>query len=98
MVSPTLQEVHVSAIDALQQLAISPAGFVFDPRTGATFQVNATGRTILEGIRDGLGLDGLMDAISHSFDATAADLRRDVLEYVRLLRENSLLPRSFELE
>jgi hypothetical protein len=83
--------------DRLEQLAISPSGFVFDARTGSTFTVNATGRLILEGVRDGLGLTALSAHIAEHFASEGADLERDVLEYVALLRENGLLPSSFEL-
>lgn len=81
----------------LAQLAISPSGFVFDPQTGGTFTVNETGRLILEGVRDGLGLSELAADLDGRFDSGGADLERDVLEYVRLLRESGLLPTGFEL-
>jgi hypothetical protein len=81
----------------LSQLAISPTGFVFDPKTGSTFTVNDTGRLILEGVRDGLGLAELASELSNRFDPGGADLERDVLEYVRVLRESGLLPAGFEL-
>ncbi|HCH64358.1 MAG: HPr-rel-A system PqqD family protein [Deltaproteobacteria bacterium] len=81
----------------LAQLAISPSGFVFDPHTGGTFTVNATGRLILEGVRDGLGLAALTRHLERRFAPGGADLERDVLEYVARLRENGLLPAGFEL-
>jgi len=81
----------------LAMLAISPSGFVFDPKSGATFTVNEAGRILLEGVRDGLDLAGLANALSEQFDVGGADLERDVLEYVRLMRKNGLLPASFEL-
>jgi len=81
----------------LAQLAISPSGFVFDPKTGSTFTVNETGRLILEGVRDGLGLSELATSLEGRFDAGGADLERDVLEYIRILCENGLLPAGFEL-
>lgn len=80
----------------LDRLAISPTGFVFDPRSGTTFTVNPTGRAILEGLRDGLDLDGLVRDLAGRFDATGADLRRDVLEYRRQLVEAGVLPAGQE--
>ena len=74
-----------------------PSGFVFDPRTGATFSLNETGRLLLEGIRDGHGLKDLTDTLSSHFDAGAADLCRDVFEFVRLLQGQGLLAANFEL-
>jgi hypothetical protein len=83
--------------ERLAQLAISPTGFVFDPRTGVTYSLNPTGRSIIEGLRDGADLDGLVDRLEETFEADGGDLRRDVLEYVRLLREHGLLPADWEL-
>ncbi len=86
-----------TANDRLAQLAISPTGFVFDPRSGATFTVNASGRLLIEGIRDGEGLESIVEAITEAFDVGEADLRRDALEYTRVLRDQGLLPADFEL-
>ncbi len=94
----------MSAQQRLAQLAISPTGFVFDPVGGATFTVNETGRAILEGVRDGAGLAALVATLQERFALPPAapgdpgpDLAWDVLSYVRLLRENGLLPHDFEL-
>jgi hypothetical protein len=86
-----------AATERLESLAISPTGFVFDPRSGATFTVNATGRTIIEALRDGRGLDATVAMLAGAFDAGRADLRRDVLEYVRALRDQGLVPDDYEL-
>jgi len=83
--------------DRLSQLAISASGFVFDPRSGATFTVNDTGRTIIEGLRDGNGLDDIVASLDDAFACDRADLKRDTLEYVRQLRDQGLLPTDFEL-
>lgn len=83
----------------LSELAISASGFVFDPRTGATFTVNDPGRLLLEGLRDGLDLDGLTAALAEAFAVPDhADLSRDVLEFSRRLQDEGLLPADFELE
>ena len=86
-----------AATERLAALAISPTGFVFDPRSGATFTVNDTGRTIIEALRDGRGLDATVTALAGGFDIGRADLRRDVPEYVRMLRDQGLVPEDYEL-
>ena len=83
--------------DRLDQLAISASGFVFDPRSGATFTVNDAGGTIIEGLRIGAGLDAIAEALQDAFACDRADLRRDALEYVRQLRDQGLLPADFQL-
>lgn len=84
--------------DSLQHLAISPSGFVFDPTSGSTFTANPSARVLLEGIRDGLSLDELVQRLEDDFEQQGADLRRDILEFVRILRDETLLPHDFELE
>lgn len=88
---------QTEARHSLDQLAISASGFVFDPVSGGTFTVNATGRALLEGLRDGLGLAELTAKLNERFATDDADLQRDVLEYVRALRDVGLLPPQFEL-
>jgi PqqD family protein of HPr-rel-A system len=84
-------------VTELNRLAISPTGFVFDPHTGATYSINEAGRTILESLRDSGDLADTVLALEDAFDADGADLRRDVLEYVSMLREHGLVPANFEL-
>ncbi len=86
------------AAERLSDLALSPTGFLFDPRTGSTFTVNATGAAVLEALRDGGGLQEVVDRLAERFAIADADLRRDALEYVRVLRDHGLLPPGFELE
>ncbi len=87
----------MSTPNPLLSLAISPSGFVFDPRTGATFSVNPVGRVLLEGIRDGQGLAALVDTLGDHFQVTDADLSRDVLEFAQSLKDQGLLTTDFQL-
>ena len=84
--------------EQLQHLAISPSGFVFDPMTGATFTANRSAMVLLEGIRDGKSLEELTNTLEKGFEQRGADLRRDVLEFVRSLQDEGMRPREFELE
>lgn len=40
--------------DRLQSLAISETGFIFDPQTGQSFTVNATGLLVLDLLKQGI--------------------------------------------
>lgn len=82
----------------LDQLAVSPTGFIFDPGSGATFSANPTAQVLLEGVRAGQGLAELTATLAARFAVPAdADLQRDVLEFVRVLQEQRLVEREFEL-
>ena len=83
--------------DKLKDLAISESGFVFDPFTGVTFNTNATGRLILEGLKEGLDREGMVERIREGFEVEEEDIGRDMDEFVFLLRENGILPSDFTL-
>ncbi len=85
----------VSRLDALE---LRPSGFAFDPRTGASFSVNATGVQIIEGLRQGQTLEAIVADLHTGWAVDDADLTRDVLEFVALLREHGLLDAHFALD
>ena len=76
----------------LRDLALSDTGFVFDPVTGHTFTVNATGLALLRLLKDGRTPEQLGRALADEFDvAGGEDLGRDVDEFVARLREQGLV-------
>jgi hypothetical protein len=81
----------------IADLAISPSGFVFDPRTGLTCSVNPAGLAVLEALRDGGDLPAIVDRLRGRFDVGETDLTRDVLDFVRSLRDAGLVDAGFEL-
>jgi len=81
-----------------RDLAVSESGFVFDPRSGATFTVNPGGLVVLGGLREGLDLDALITRLRERFDALPGDgTREDILDFVHVLRQLGLLPPDFVL-
>lgn len=82
----------------LRDLAISDSGFLFDPFSGETFTVNATGIEIIEGLRAGEAREEILEKLKHEYEvATTDDLGRDVDEFVGLLRQFGLVDKHFEL-
>jgi hypothetical protein len=75
----------------LQDLALSDTGFVFDPRSGATFTVNQTGLFTLKALRDGLEVAEIATRLGEEFDLRGADPRRDVDEFMQVLKQNGVL-------
>lgn len=85
------------ARDRLRDVAVSETGFVFDPFTGATYSVNATGRVLLEGLVAGRDREGLVALLRERFavrdgKSRPLDLARDVDDFLGELRRNDLLP------
>ena len=82
----------------VRDLAVSDSGFVFDPYTGATFSVNATGLHILRGLQREEARREILANLESSFGIGEADLERDLDEFVGQLRNQGLLPLDFSLE
>lgn len=87
----------MDCLQKLKDLAVSDTGFVFDPYTGASFNTNASGRLILQRLKEGQNREGLLDSLREQFDVQEQDIERDVDEFVFLLRENGILPADFNL-
>lgn len=81
----------------IQNLAISDTGFVFDPTSGATFTLNASGLVILNALREGLSLDETIARVCERFEDVAGDTKDEVLDFVQRLRQHGLLPGDFVL-
>ena len=75
----------------LKNLAVSSTGFVFDPRSGATFTVNPTGLAILVALRDGASIDEVVDQIGDTFEGAPRSARDDVLDFLQALRAHGLV-------
>lgn len=73
----------------LRSLALNPDGFAFDPTTGESFTMNATGLAILEGLREGASPIELVARLTENFEVSEQDATRDVddfLDHLRALR------------
>ncbi len=81
----------------LRDLAVSDTGFVFDPYSGATFSVNASGLTILRALQRGAERDDILHDLMENFAVEGDDLHRDVDEFVQLMRHYGVLPKEFAL-
>lgn len=81
--------------DRLRDLAVSDTGFLFDPYTGLTFSLNATGRFILERLKAGDDARAIEQAMATAFATVDLDdPARDVREFLLLMRDNGLIPKD----
>jgi Coenzyme PQQ synthesis protein D (PqqD) len=78
----------------IKDLAISENGFVFDPFSGGTFTLNATGHAVIKGLRDGLSRSEIVANLSTEFDGVTNKLNEDVQDFIRTLSEFGLLSDS----
>lgn len=75
----------------LMSLVINETGFAFDPTTGVSYTVNATGREVIELLRQGMEIERVVQKISKEYDQPFADSYTDVLEIVEKLRSYKLV-------
>ncbi len=75
----------------LSSLHLADSGFLFDPYTGLTYGLNATGAAILRWLRDGLALPEVARKLASEFDVPEATATADVKEFNDRLDEQGLL-------
>ena len=79
-------------VTRLRDLAISDAGFVFDPLTGHTYNVNATALALLRALKDDRPRDAIAAELREAFELDPEhDVARDVDEFISRLREHGLI-------
>lgn len=83
--------------ERLKDLAVSDSGFVFDPYTGQSYSVNGTGLAILRALKEGADREAVVAGLAEHFDTGAADLHRDLDEFLHLLRQSGILAPDFDL-
>ena len=80
----------------IADLALSDAGFVFDPQTGDVFTVNSTGLSILQCLKEGHA--GIEDWLRERYDVGDGDVARDVSEFLEILAGHGLVSHGEEDE
>jgi hypothetical protein len=78
----------------LAELAVSETGFIFDPGTGATFNVNATGLVALVALREGVdpaNTGEIAARVRARFPSAPPDVGEHVSDFVRTLSQMGLL-------
>ena len=61
---------------------LNDRGFVFDPASGETFQLNATGLRIVRLLQSGLGNEAALAQVVTEFDVDDHTAQRDFSDFV----------------
>lgn len=69
---------------------MSDTGFIFDPRTGHAYTVNATGLSVLRALKEGRSVAEVAEQLKRDFDRASA-VEDGVTEFLQLLAELGLL-------
>lgn len=80
-------------ISRLSLLAVSDTGFVFDPRTGHSYTVNATGLRVLRDLRKGQPISATIAEFQDSYDSVG-NLESDLRAFAEALSAYELIDSS----
>lgn len=83
----SLQNIALPDLATLKRLAISESGFIFDPETGHSFNVNETGMLILRSLQDHQDPQQVIKTIISNYEISERDAERDLIEFIGLLRK-----------
>lgn len=72
-------------------LAINDTGFAFDPLTGHSYTLNLMALEIIKGIKQGLSEEEIARGLAENFDADISIIRKDLVDFLELLRHYELL-------
>jgi hypothetical protein len=70
----------------LNSLIIDENNMGFIPSTGATFQLNETGKEILSLLKDGLDKDTIVETLSKKYNIDEKELFIDVSDFLSKLK------------
>jgi hypothetical protein len=68
-----------------QRLSLSESGFVFDPVTGNSATVNATGMAIMRQLQHDANVKSAVFALQKYFNVKSPVAERDIIEFTSLL-------------
>ena len=75
------------APEAIQRLAVNDNGFVFDPVTGRSFTVNASGLALLRLMAREQDVQSIVERLTESWDVEPRVAERDLIEFAAELRK-----------
>ena len=73
-----------------KNIAVSEAGFIFNPVSGESFSVNPVGIEIVNFLKEGRSLAEIREMIAKEYEIDADAAERDLLEFISLLNHYRL--------
>ena len=75
----------------LKQLAISDSGFIFNPLSGDTYNVNKTGVFIISELKNEGTLEKVIGRLQEEFEVNKFDAQRDLEAFINQLETYGLV-------
>ena len=74
-----------------KNIAISESGFIFDPSSGESFNMNPIGREILKMLQEGKSTTHVTTEILKKYDTDEATFERYYFDFIDMLKQYNLL-------
>ena len=74
-----------------ENIAVSESGFLFDPNSGESFSVNATGKQILRMMAKGISIEEIEASILEEYDVDQKTFHRYMDDFSHTLRRFNLI-------
>jgi hypothetical protein len=78
-------------LERLKNLAISESGFLFDPVTGYSYNLNSTAIILLRQLQEGKTRTHILSEMEQCYQANLNDLERDLEQFLTQMEEYGLL-------
>ena len=74
-----------------KNIAVSDTGFVFNPSSGESFNVNPLGMELLTYLKEDRDYDFIKNAIIKSYNTDEASFERDYSDFMSMLQQYNLI-------
>jgi PqqD family protein of HPr-rel-A system len=74
-----------------KNIAISEAGFIFNPVTGDSFSVNSMAAEILEALRNGRSEEEILASFTQKYKVEKSQLQKDLQDFFSDLKSHNLV-------
>lgn len=81
-----------------EEIKISDNGFVFNSRTGDSFNLNPFGLELLKNIEEGNDFDRIKDSILERFDVDDLTFEKDFYDFCALLKHHQIISQDDPLD
>ena len=73
-----------------KNIAISDNGFLFNPATGESYNVNATGTELLNLIKEGKSLQEITSIFTDKYEVNASTVEKDYQDFIDIVNQFNL--------
>lgn len=77
-----------------KNIAVSETGFLFDPNTGESFNLNKTGQVILKLLAENKSDDEILQTVLEKYEIDSNAFQRYMDDFILMLRQYNLMEKE----